>query len=409
MRRVPATVITGFLGAGKTSLVRHLLARAQGRRLAVIVNEFGELGIDRELLLGCGDEACTEDDIVELANGCLCCTVADEFLPTLTRLLDRPAPPEHILIETSGLALPKPLVQAFAWPEIRTRTTVDGVLTVIDAAAVAAGRFADDPEAVARARAADPALAHDNPLDEVFSDQLACADLAILNKTDLVASDRFAALCGEIAERLRPGVKLVAARDGAVAPEVALGLAATAEDDLAARPSVHDLEAAHDHDDFESFVVSLGAVADSEAFFDRLRAVDPPARRAAAERLRRSARPRPAARRPGGRRSLAAIFRSAVAERRTARHAAGRDRRERPRSSGHRRGADGLNAPARYLAGSDCRRLGRGRSRPDPRRHRRAVERRYRVGVARSGSGAATRPGPDRAKLAPRADPAPRP
>ncbi len=163
MRRVPATVITGFLGAGKTSLVRHLLARAQGRRLAVIVNEFGELGIDRELLLGCGDEACTEDDIVELANGCLCCTVADDFLPTLTRLLDRPAPPEHILIETSGLALPKPLVQAFAWPEIRTRTTVDGVLTVIDAAAVAAGRFADDPEAVARARAADPALVHDNP------------------------------------------------------------------------------------------------------------------------------------------------------------------------------------------------------------------------------------------------------
>ena len=135
MRRVPATVITGFLGAGKTSLVRHLLARAQGRRLAIIVNEFGELGIDRELLLGCGDEACGEDDIVELANGCLCCTVADDFLPALTRLLDRPAPPEHILIETSGLALPKPLVQAFAWPEIRTRTTVDGVLTVIDAAA----------------------------------------------------------------------------------------------------------------------------------------------------------------------------------------------------------------------------------------------------------------------------------
>ena len=139
MRRVPATVITGFLGAGKTSLVRHLLARADGRRLAVVVNEFGELGIDRELLLGCGDAACAEEDIVELANGCICCTVAEDFLPTLTRLLDRPAPPEHILIETSGLALPKPLVQAFSWPEIRTRTTVDGVLTVIDGAAVAAG------------------------------------------------------------------------------------------------------------------------------------------------------------------------------------------------------------------------------------------------------------------------------
>ena len=209
MRRVPATVITGFLGAGKTSLVRHLLARAQGRRLAVVVNEFGALGIDRELLLGCGDENCAEGDIVELANGCLCCTVADDFLPTLTQLLDRPAPPEHILIETSGLALPKPLVQAFAWPEIRTRTTVDGVLTVIDAAALAAGRFADDPAAVARQRAADPALAHDNPLEEVFGDQLACADLVILNKTDLVDAETLAALRREIEARLRPGVKLV--------------------------------------------------------------------------------------------------------------------------------------------------------------------------------------------------------
>jgi cobalamin biosynthesis protein CobW len=272
MRRVPATVVTGFLGAGKTSLVRHLLALARGRRLAVVVNEFGELGIDRELLLGCGDEACAAGDIVELANGCLCCTVADDFLPALTRLLDRPAPPEHILIETSGLALPKPLVQAFAWPEIRTRTTVDGVLTVIDAAALAAGRFAADPTAVARQRAADPALAHDNPLEEVFDDQLACADLVILNKTDLVDGARLAALRHEIGMRLRPGVKLVAARDAAVAPEVALGLAAAAEDDLAARPSMHDEAQAHDHDDFDSFVVTLGAVDDDAALLARLRA-----------------------------------------------------------------------------------------------------------------------------------------
>ena len=204
MRRVPATVITGFLGAGKTSLVRHLLASPDGRRLAVVVNEFGEIGIDRELLLGCGDAACGEEDIVELANGCLCCTVAEDFLPTLERLLDRAAPPEHILIETSGLALPKPLVQAFAWPEIRARTTVDGVLVVIDGAAVAAGRFADDPDAVARQRAADPALAHDNPLEEVFTDQLACADLVILNKTDLVGPARLPALAREIEAQAPP-------------------------------------------------------------------------------------------------------------------------------------------------------------------------------------------------------------
>src|SRR5947209_12842793 len=208
MRRIPATIVTGFLGAGKTSLVRHLLRHAGGHRLAIIVNEFGELGIDRELLLGCGDAECREDNIVELANGCICCTVADDFLPALTALLDRPAPPDHMVIETSGLALPKPLVQAFAWPEIRTRMTVDGVVTVIDAAAAAEGRFASDPDAVARQRAADPAVDHDNPLEEVFTDQLACADLVVLNKTDLVDDMGLSTLRTEIEAQLRPGVKL---------------------------------------------------------------------------------------------------------------------------------------------------------------------------------------------------------
>ena len=185
--------------------MRHLLATAADYRLAIIVNEFGELGIDRDLLLGCGDAACTDDDIVELANGCLCCTVADDFLPTLTRLIDRAAPPGHIVVETSGLALPKPLVQAFAWPEIRTRMTVDGVVAVIDAAAAAEGRFADDPEAVAAQRRADPAIDHENPLEEVFTDQLACADLVVLNKTDLIEPGDLAALRRDLEARLRPG------------------------------------------------------------------------------------------------------------------------------------------------------------------------------------------------------------
>jgi cobalamin biosynthesis protein CobW len=274
MRRIPATIVTGFLGAGKTSLVRHLLATAPDYRLAVIVNEFGELGIDRELLLGCGDAGCRDDDIVELANGCLCCTVAEDFLPTLSRLIARPEPPGHIVIETSGLALPKPLVQAFAWPEIRTRLTVDGVVAVIDAAAAAAGRFASDPDAITRQRAADPAIDHDNPLEEVFTDQLACADLVLLNKTDLLATDRRAALNREIAARLRPGVQLVTAEHGIVPTAVALGLAAAAEDDLAARPSLHELAGGeHDHEDFESFVVERGAVADAAAFAARLVAV----------------------------------------------------------------------------------------------------------------------------------------
>jgi cobalamin biosynthesis protein CobW len=270
MRRIPATIVTGFLGAGKTSLVRHLLSAAAGHRLAVIVNEFGELGIDRDLLLGCGDENCRDEDIVELANGCLCCTVADDFLPALTRLIERAEPPGHIVIETSGLALPKPLVQAFAWPEIRTRMTVDGVVTVIDAAAVAAGRFADDPDAVAAQRGADGAIDHDNPLQEVFADQLACADLVVMNKADLIGASEAAALRADVEARLRPGVKLVAAEQGRVPPAVALGLGATAEDDLAARPSLHEADGEHDHDDFDSFVIDLGPLADPALLRDRL-------------------------------------------------------------------------------------------------------------------------------------------
>ena len=184
LTKVPCTIVTGFLGAGKTTLVRHLLEKAGGRRLAVIVNEFGDVGIDGEILKSCGIESCPEDRIVELSNGCICCTVADDFVPALKRLLDHPFPPDHIVIETSGLALPKPLVQAFNWPEIASRVTVDGVVAVVDGAAVAAGRFADDPDAVSRQRAQDTALDHENPLEEVYEDQLLCADLIVLNKAE---------------------------------------------------------------------------------------------------------------------------------------------------------------------------------------------------------------------------------
>lgn len=262
-RKVPATIVTGFLGAGKTTLVRHLLENNQGRRIALIVNEFGDVGVDGELLAACGVAGCTEDDIIELANGCLCCTVADEFLPTIQALLDRPNPPDHIIIETSGLALPKPLVKAFHWPEIRSRVTVDGVIAVIDTAAVSAGRFADTPEMMAQPD-------HDNPLEEVFEDQLLCADMVLLNKTDLVGMSELERVHADISMSLRPGVKVVRTAQSAIDPVIVLGLSAAAEDDLAARPSHHDLEEGHDHDDFESFALHLPEIADPDALTERL-------------------------------------------------------------------------------------------------------------------------------------------
>ena len=274
MRKIPATIVTGFLGAGKTTLVRHLLAHAGGRRIAVIVNEFGALGIDGEVLRACGIEGCADEDIVELANGCLCCTVAEDFLPAMQALLDRPRPPEHIVIETSGLALPKPLLKAFNWPGISSRVTVDGVIALVDAPAVAAGRFADDPEEVARQRAADPSLDHDNPLAEVFEDQLGAADLVVLNKADLMDAGAMARLQAEVAAALPRAVKMVAISEGRLDPAVLLGLGAAAESDLAARPSHHDaVDGAHEHDDFESFVVALPEIGAAEALVAGLRLV----------------------------------------------------------------------------------------------------------------------------------------
>ncbi len=271
--RIPATIVTGFLGAGKTTLVRHLLSHAKGRRLAIIVNEFGSVGIDGETLRGCGIEACPEENIVELANGCLCCTVADDFIPTMEALIDRDDPPEHILIETSGLALPKPLVKAFNWPSIRTRMTVDGVVAVVDAPAVATGRFAEDPEEVARLRAEDPSLDHDNPLAEVYEDQLNAADLVLLNKTDLLDEAELEQLKRDVAAQIPRAVKVVATQEGKVDPAILLGLLAAAEDDLDARPSHHDGLAEHEHDDFESFVVDLAEEAEQASLLERLRQV----------------------------------------------------------------------------------------------------------------------------------------
>ncbi|MEM6466756.1 MAG: cobalamin biosynthesis protein CobW [Pseudomonadota bacterium] len=297
-QKIPATVITGFLGAGKTTLVRHLLENANGKRIALIINEFGDLGVDGEILKGCGDETCTEDDVVELSNGCICCTVADDFIPSMEALIARDAPPDHIVIETSGLALPQPLVRAFNWPQIRTKVTVDGVVTVVDGPAAAAGQFAHDLKAVEAQRAADDGLDHETPLSELFEDQLACADMIVVNKTDLMEQGRDA-LATRLKEGARNGVQVLSAEHGRIDPGVLLGLGIGAEDDLDARHEVHHHHHDHDHDHhdhhsedhhhdddhhhhhhddhghdaFDSFVVDLPEQSSSEALSEKVEQV----------------------------------------------------------------------------------------------------------------------------------------
>lgn len=264
LAKIPVTVITGFLGAGKTTLIRHLMQNPQGKRLAILVNEFGTLGVDGDILKSCADANCPVENIVELANGCICCTVADDFIPTIEALMALPVRPDHIIIETSGLALPKPLLKAFDWPAIRSRITVDGVITLADAEAVAAGRFAPDLAAVEAQRLADPSIDHETPLAEVFEDQISCADIVLLSKADLAGEAGLAAARAVIEAEAPRKLPILAMTEGVIDPRLILGLNARAEDDIAARPSHHDGHDDHEHDDFDTVVIDLPEISDPE-------------------------------------------------------------------------------------------------------------------------------------------------
>lgn len=280
--KIPATVVTGFLGSGKTTLIRELLQNANGKRIALIINEFGDLGVDGDILKGCGDETCSEEDMFELSNGCICCTVAEDFVPTLEKLLGREDKPDHIVIETSGLALPQPLVRAFNWPEISTQVTVDGVVTVVDGRAVKDGRFAHSVEAVDAQRKQDENLDHETPLSELFEDQVACADMIVVNKTDLLNGSEATDLVAQLQGESRDGVQVVKTSMGKLPIDVLLGQGVGAETDMAARHEIHhhhhdhddddhhDDDHHHDHDEFESFVVSRPEITDGTAFAEHV-------------------------------------------------------------------------------------------------------------------------------------------
>ena len=264
LEKIPVTILTGFLGAGKTTLIRNLILKNKSKKLAVIINEFGDLGVDGEIVKQCSDETCPEENILELANGCICCTVADDFIPTMKSLLEGQYIPEHILIETSGLALPKPLLKAFEWPEIRSRLTVDSVLAVVDAEAVVNGIFAPQMSNELEEKQNQTYVEHETPLSEVFEDQINCSDVVLLTKPDLV--ENISVARNIIIKELERNVPILEVQNGDIGADVILGVNAAAETDLDNRRSHHDGFDDHEHDDFDTFSISVPKILDLEKF-----------------------------------------------------------------------------------------------------------------------------------------------
>ena len=264
LEKIPVTILTGFLGAGKTTLIRNLILKNKSKKLAVIVNEFGDLGVDGEIVKQCSDETCPEENILELANGCICCTVADDFIPTMKSLLEGQYIPEHILIETSGLALPKPLLKAFEWPEIRSRLTVDSVLAVVDAEAVVNGIFAPQMSTELEEKQNQTYVEHETPLSEVFEDQINCSDVVLLTKPDLV--ENISDARNIIIKQMERNVPILEFQNGDIGADVILGVNAAAETDLDNRRSHHDGFDDHEHDDFDTFSITVPKILDVEKF-----------------------------------------------------------------------------------------------------------------------------------------------
>ncbi|MGQ2909778.1 MAG: CobW family GTP-binding protein [Aliihoeflea sp.] len=226
--QIPVTVLTGYLGSGKTTLLNRILSEDHGKRYAVIVNEFGEIGIDNDLIVE------SDEEIYEMNNGCICCTVRGDLIRTVETLMRRPGRFDAILVETTGLADPAPVAQTFFMDDdVRAKTKLDAVVALVDAKHLPL-RLKDSREA---------------------ADQIAFADVVVLNKTDLVAEDELRQVEASI-RRINPSARIHRTERSAVnltdvLDRGAFDLKRALDNDPHFLDNDHDHEHSHDHDDHD--------------------------------------------------------------------------------------------------------------------------------------------------------------
>ncbi len=215
-KKIPVIVVSGFLGSGKTTFLRYLL-KESNKKFGLIINEFGDVGIDGDLIKSCDKCDESEDDcVIELNNGCLCCTVQDDFVPSIKALFEFNPPIESIIIETSGLALPIPLIQALNWPEIRSSIYLDVVVGIVNGESMLNGSPINDLNKITKQYSETDKIDHNATIDELFEEQLEVSDIVLVSRSDILNDDQFDVVKHKIQGSLNSSVPVLKSKNGKI-------------------------------------------------------------------------------------------------------------------------------------------------------------------------------------------------